>query len=197
MAAIAYLKILRVPAALAIAAIATFACGRADRGSSTEPDVLGQNSPARIIETSSEPENRASTEAEIRELTQQWIAGWSPGEAPFDVDKLRPLYARGENAILVYDDIGEDVAVIRSWEEYARLWQPFMEQFAYWSIRAAGDIEITVGSDFAMSNFVWIGEARYRDGREATPKQYATLVWQRQDDSWVIVHEHLTAAANP
>ena len=48
----------------------------------------------------------------------------------------------------------------------------------------------------AVSNFVWVGEARYQDGREITPKQYATLVWQNQNGNWVIVHEHLTAAKN-
>ena len=137
-----------------------------------------------------------NSETEIRQLTQQWIEGWSPGAEAFDPDSLQPLYAQGENAILVYDDIGEEVAVIRSWDEYAQTWQPFMEQYAYWSIQLEGDIEVTIAEDMAVSNFVWVGEARYQDGREIAPKQYATLVWQKQDGNWVIVHEHLTAAAN-
>ena len=137
----------------------------------------------------------SEVETTIEQLTLDWIDGWSPGAEPFDTSKLQPLYAQGENAILVYDDIGEEVAVIRSWDEYARRWQPFMEQFAYWSIQPEGEIEITAASeDMAVSNFAWVGEARYRDGREITPKQYATLVWQKQDGNWVIVHEHLTAA---
>ena len=138
----------------------------------------------------------SETETEICQLTQQWIEGWSPGAEPFDTTKLQFLYAQGKNAILVYDDIGEEVAVIRSWDEYAQTWQPFMEQFAYWSIQPEGDIEVMIGEDMAVSNFVWVGEARYQDGREITPKQYATLVWQKQDGNWVIVHEHLTAGAN-
>ena len=140
---------------------------------------------------------RSNTETQIRQLTEQWIEGWSPGEQPFDVGKLQPLYAWGDDAILVYDDIGEEVAVIRSWNEYAQRWQPFMEQFAYWSIQPEGEIEITAASkDMAVSNFVWVGEARYQNGSEITPKQYATLVWQKQNGNWVIVHEHLTAAKN-
>lgn len=135
-------------------------------------------------------------ETEIRQLTQQWIAGWSPGAEPLNPDELQPLYAQGENAILVYDDIGDEVAVIRSWNEYVRTWQPFMEQFAYWKIQPEGDIEVKATEDMAMSNFAWVGEGRYRDGREVTPKQYATLVWQKQNGNWVIVHEHLTAANN-
>ena len=139
----------------------------------------------------------SEVEATIKQLTLSWIEGWSPGAEPFDTSKLQPLYAQGEGAILVYDDIGEEVAVIRSWNDYARRWQPFMQQFAYWSIEPEGEIEITAASEnMAVSNFVWVGEARYQDGREITPKQYATLVWQKQDGNWVIVHEHLTAANN-
>lgn len=138
----------------------------------------------------------STVKTDIRQLTQQWIEGWSPGAEPFDTGKLQPLYAQGDNAILVYDDIGEEVAIIRSWDDYARRWQPFMQQFAYWSIQAEGDIEVMATEDMAVSNFVWIGEARYQDGREITPKQYATLVWQKQNGNWVIVHEHLTAAAS-
>ena len=138
----------------------------------------------------------SETEQTIKELTLAWIDGWSPGTGTFDTSKLQPLYAQGDEAILVYDDIGEEVAVIRSWDEYAQTWQPFMEQFAYWSIQPEGEIEVSAGEDMAVSNFVWVGEAKYQDGREIAPKQYATLVWQKQNDNWVIVHEHLTAAAN-
>ena len=135
-------------------------------------------------------------ETTIRQLTQKWIEGWSPGAETFSPEQLQPLYAQGKYAILVYDDIGEEVAVIRNWDEYAETWQPFMKQFTYWSIQPKGDIEVRASEDMAISNFVWIGEARYKDGREITPKQYATLVWEKQDGNWVIVHEHLTAAAN-
>ena len=141
-------------------------------------------------------QQNSETEAAIQRLTLNWIDGWSPGSETFDTSELQPLYAQGNGAILVYDDIGEEVAVIRSWEEYAGRWQPFMEQFDYWSIQPEGEIEVTADGNMAVSNFVWVGEARYQDGREITPKQYATLVWQKQDGNWVIVHEHLTAAVN-
>ena len=142
-------------------------------------------------------QQNSEVKAAIEQLTLDWIDGWSPGAKPFDTSALQPLYAQGENALLVYDDIGEEVAVIRSWDEYAQTWQPFMEQFAYWSIQPEGEIEITAASeDMVVSNFVYIGEARDRDGKKITPKQYATLVWQKQDGNWVIVHEHLTSAAN-
>ena len=141
-------------------------------------------------------QQNSEVEAAIEQLTSDWIDGWSPGAETFDTSKLQPLYAQGDGAILVYDDIGEEVAVIRSWEEYAGRWQPFMEQFAYWSIAPEGEIEVTATENMAVSNFVWVGEARYQDGREITPKQYATLVWQKQNGNWVIVREHLTAAKN-
>ena len=142
-------------------------------------------------------QQNSEIEGAIEKLTKRWINGWSPGAKTFDASSLQSLYAQGDGAILVYDDIGEEVAVIRSWSEYAGRWQPFMQQFAYWSIQPEGEIEITAASkDMAVSNFVWVGEARYQNGSEITPKQYATLVWQKQNGNWVIVHEHLTAAKN-
>ena len=137
---------------------------------------------------------RSDVETQIRQLTENWIDGWSPGERSFDASELQSLYAQGEDAILVYDDIGEEVAVIRSWDAYESRWQPFMQQFAYWSIQPEGEIEVTATENMAVSNFVWVGQARYQDGREITPKQYATLVWQNQNGNWVIIREHLTAA---
>lgn len=138
----------------------------------------------------------SEAETEIRQLIQQWFEAWSPGAETFDANQLQPLYAQGKNAILVYDDIGEEVAVIRSWNKYAQTWQPFMKQFAYWSIQPEGNIEVAIGEDMAVSNFVYVGEARYQDGREITPKQYATFVWEKQNGKWVIIREHLTSAAN-
>ena len=151
---------------------------------------------ANQIHLAQQSKTETEVETKIRQLTEQWIDGWSPGEEPFDVSKLQLRYAQGDNAILVYDDIGEEVAVIRSWDEYAETWQPFMQQFAYWSIQPEGEIEVTATENMAVSNFVWVGEARYQDGREIMPKQYATLVWQKQNGNWVIVREHLTAAKN-
>ena len=160
----------------------------------TKSPILANNKPINTGILVSQ--QNSEVEAAIEELTLDWIEAWSPGAEPFNASQLQPLYAQGDNAILVYDDIGEEVAVIRSWDEYARTWQPFMEQFAYWSIQPEDDIKVRATENMAVSNFVWVGEGRYQDGREITLKQYATLVWQRQDGNWVIVHEHLTTAKN-
>lgn len=131
-------------------------------------------------------------EATIRQLTEQWFQGWSPGAEKFESEKLRSLFAQGEGELLVFDDIGAQVAILHSWDEYCRTWEPFMEEFAYWAIQPAGEIQVLVDQNLAVTTFTWVGKGRYKDGREIAPKEHATHVWKKQSGRWVIVHEHLT-----
>lgn len=134
-------------------------------------------------------------EATIRQLTEQWIKGWSPGAEKFDTEKLRPLFAQGDGELLVFDDIGDRVAVLHSWDEYRQTWEPFMQEFAYWAIQPEGEIQVLVDGEIAVTTFIWVGKGRYKDGREITPRQHATHVWRKRAGRWVIVHEHLTVGS--
>lgn len=133
-----------------------------------------------------------SDEATIRQLTEEWFKGWSPGTDKFDIEKLRTLFAQNEGEILVFDNIGASVVILHSWDEYRRTWEPFMEHFSDWAIRPEGEIQVMVDSNLAVTTFTLVASGRYKDGREIAAKQHATHVWRKQTHQWVIVHEHLT-----
>ncbi|MBE9170535.1 nuclear transport factor 2 family protein [Pleurocapsales cyanobacterium LEGE 06147] len=132
--------------------------------------------------------------ATIRQLTQQWFEAWSPQENTFKAEKLRPLYAQGEDEITIVARVGNEIVSVQSWEEYRQTWEPLMERFDYWSIQPEGEIQIVVDGDRAVSTFTWFGRGRYKDGREITSSRHATHVWQKRLGRWVIVHEHLSVA---
>ena len=137
-----------------------------------------------------------TAEQEIKQLTLAWMKGWSAQSKPFTAEELRPLYAQGDGEILVVDDFEGGAVVIRSFKEYQRKWVPVMRQFSYWAIQPKGEIQVLLSGDLAVSTFVWVAQARLKDGTvlQPAPSQHGTLVWRKRNNRWQVVHEHLTRA---
>ena len=132
----------------------------------------------------------ASDEAQIRQLTAQWFATWSPGRNPMDWDAMGELFAQDE--LLVFDDAGGNVVVLNSWNDYRATWEPFMAQFPEWQIEPEGEIQVRVSGDLATTAFTLTGGGVDQAGNAVRFRQLGTHVWQRTNDRWAIVHEHLT-----
>ncbi|MEM9482655.1 MAG: nuclear transport factor 2 family protein [Cyanobacteria bacterium P01_F01_bin.116] len=131
-----------------------------------------------------------SDEAQIRQLTSQWFATWSPGPNPMDWDAMGELFAQSE--LLVFDDAGGRVVVLTSWDDYRATWEPFMAQFSEWQIEPEGDIQVRVAGDLATTVFTLTGGGIDQEGNAISFRQRGTHIWQRTGDRWAIVHEHLT-----
>ena len=135
---------------------------------------------------------RTADEAEIRQLTAQWFAAWSPGAERIDWEAMSTLFMQEPGALLVFDDAGDSMVVLESWTEYRATWEPFMEQFSEWQIAPEGEIRVIVDGDLATTVFTLAGGGRDQAGKAIQFRQWGTHVWQRIDNRWVIVHEHLT-----
>ncbi|MEM9030180.1 MAG: nuclear transport factor 2 family protein [Pseudomonadota bacterium] len=134
------------------------------------------------------------SQSEIERLTAEWCDGWNVEDRSFDGETFRDLFARGDNAITVFDNVHGDVLVLRSIDEYVETWGPFMAPMTYWAVRL-DDLDITVSGDFALTTFKLVGtDTRGPDGNQVPFGQYGTHVWRRfEREGWRIVHEHLTA----
>lgn len=133
----------------------------------------------------------------LRQLIDQWIAGWSPGDAPYTGERLKPLFAAGDDAIHVVDDFEGGAIVLRSIDEYLEKWVPVMQgSFSYWSIALIEEPVIRVDGDLAVTTLQFQAQGKLKDGTpiEPAPGQHGTHVWERVNDGWRIVHEHLTNA---
>ena len=134
----------------------------------------------------------AAAQVQVRARVEEWFAGWSPGEGLFDAEAMRDLFAEGE--ILVRDDFGGEIVTLRSFDEYARIWQPVMrESFSYYRIEPVGAIDISVDGDLAVTAFEWRADARDKSGAQVEIGQVATLVWRLIEGDWRIVQEQLTS----
>ena len=134
------------------------------------------------------------SKTEIEPLAARWLAGWNIGAGPFDGAIFRDIFAPGEAAISVFDNVAGDVIVLTSVDDYIATWTPFMAPMAHWSVRLEA-LDIRAGVDLAVSTFRIIGtDTRGADGAPVPFGQYGTHVWQKLPGlGWRIVHEHLTA----
>ncbi|MEL6320378.1 MAG: nuclear transport factor 2 family protein [Cyanobacteria bacterium J06626_14] len=135
---------------------------------------------------------QADDEAEIRQLTTEWFAAWSPGQGSVDWDAMGELFVQEPDELLVFDDAGGSVVVLTSWEDYRATWEPFMEQFTEWQIEPEGEIHVNVDGDLAATVFTLTGGGIDQNQNPIEFRQRATHIWQRKGDRWLIVHEHLT-----
>lgn len=129
----------------------------------------------------------------VRDLTQQWLAGWDIDDRPFDAEVFRPLFVPGKNSIEVFDNVQGDVIVINDVDTYIATWKPFMEPLQHWSVRL-DELNVHVSGDMAFTTFKLVGtDTRGPEGQEIPFGQYGTHVWRKLPQlSWRIVHEHLT-----
>ncbi|MDJ0705978.1 MAG: nuclear transport factor 2 family protein [Leptolyngbyaceae cyanobacterium MO_188.B28] len=137
-------------------------------------------------------QNQISDDAQIRQLTAQWFAAWSPGGGSMDWDSMGRLFVQEPNQLLVFDDAGDTVAVLNSWEDYRTTWEPFMGQLAEWRIEPEGEIRVMVEGDLATTVFTLTGGGVDQENNTIKFRQHGTHIWRRIEDRWAIVHEHLT-----
>lgn len=129
---------------------------------------------------------------QIRQLTEEWRAIWSPQDRPFTGEGFENIFATGENAILVFDNFDNRVVVLHSLKEYLDTWIPIMQNFSYWEIQLENNLNISIDGDLAITTFSWVGGGKTQEGQEVKARQYGTHTWKRIDDEWRLVHEHLT-----
>ncbi|MEO1190260.1 MAG: nuclear transport factor 2 family protein [Pseudomonadota bacterium] len=130
---------------------------------------------------------------DVVQLTERWLAGWNLGSKAFDGDVFLDIFAEGQGAISVFDNVAGDVVVLTSAEAYAATWTPFMAPMTYWSVRLE-DLRVTTSGDLAYSTFRLVGvDTRGPDGEPLPFGQYGTHVWRKGPTGWRLLHEHLTA----
>ncbi|MEM1031073.1 MAG: nuclear transport factor 2 family protein [Myxococcota bacterium] len=134
------------------------------------------------------------SEQEIKALTQKWSNGWDVGDQPFDGDVFREIFAPGEGAIAVFDNVAGGIVEIRSVEAYINTWRPFMAPMTQWNV-VLEDLEVRVSGEMAATSFKIRGtDTRGPDGAPVPFLQRGTHVWARSaEHGWRLVHEHLTA----
>jgi ketosteroid isomerase-like protein len=146
----------------------------------------------------------SNTEQVIFDAVKQWESAWNLCHDSFSMNRFGELYVRDER-LLAYDLTSpETPSIIRGYQQYAAVWEPFMQSFSPWNIKINDDLSIRTSDHIAVATFTWkIWGTAKADNQEITGNLHATLVFERIDEKWQIVHEHISTpvrdlpASNP
>lgn len=134
----------------------------------------------------------SSAEADIRAQVDRWFELWSPGARAYDWEAFRDLYS--EDGILVVDDFGDTITIIRSVDDYIATWAPVMaEGFSSWAF-APDTLAVQQSGELAVVTFFATANGVQRDGLRVSPRQQGTLVlaYDASENQWEITQEQLT-----
>ncbi len=130
----------------------------------------------------------------IRARTLAWVHSWrtSP-DAPFDLDAAAYLYARDETFSSF--DFGRPHDGFSSWAPAEAYYRKFMSLPKVWRLDANDDLRVQVRNDIAWSTVSLRGSGEMADGTPiAMPEARVTLIFEKREDQWLIVHEHGSSA---
>ena len=131
--------------------------------------------------------------AEILDRISKWQQLFSPESEPYRLTGYEDLYASGPNELLTYDNYAESNSRWLDFERYRQIWEREISQnfpgFVMYQIEVD---RIEVSGDLAWTAFTWFGQVSTAAGL-VWPAQHATHAWKRINESWCIVHEHLTS----
>lgn len=133
--------------------------------------------------------------AEIKERVNDWLAAFSPGNKPFDFSLLDNLYWQDEE-FLAFDTLSPQTTRIKGWQSYEEIWKPFMTAITQWQVKLVGDIQIFTGDNITVSALIFHSTATTIGNEAVGITAHATLVWQKRNGQWRIIHEHISNPVN-
>ncbi|MEH2279189.1 MAG: nuclear transport factor 2 family protein [Nostoc sp.] len=134
-------------------------------------------------------------ETEIKERVNDWLAAFSAGNKPFDFSVLDNLYWQDEQ-FLAFDTLSPQTTRIQGWQSYEEIWKPFMAALAQWQVKSAGDIQIFTGDNITVSALIFESTATTIANEAVKITAHATLVWEKRQGQWRIIHEHISNPVN-
>ena len=134
-------------------------------------------------------------EAEITERVNDWLAAFSSGDKPFDFSVLDNLYWQ-DDQFLAFDTLSPQTTRIQGWQSYQEIWKPFMAALAQWQVKSVGDIQIFTGDNITVSALIFESTAATIANEAVKITAHATLVWEKREGQWRIIHEHISNPVN-
>jgi ketosteroid isomerase-like protein len=145
-----------------------------------------------IAEITAQTRQELSDKAALRRAFDDWVAGWSIGTKPFSFERLKHVYAQ-DDTLLAFDAVSPTTTIISGWDNYTALWQPFMEQYTYWTWTPRNDLRTQINGDMALTTMTVDIKGTHKNGSKVNSRVHASLVWEKQNGEWVIIHEHISS----
>lgn len=132
---------------------------------------------------------------ELERLVDKYNKALSQGEAPFDIERVAPLYKR--DAEFMAYDLSPPNGGYAGWPSYEAGWHRIMANYASFYLEANDDVRVTVKGDAAWTSFSFRVWGARKGGIPYKAEGRVTLIWVRADGQWLITHEHVSTPRMP
>jgi ketosteroid isomerase-like protein len=106
-----------------------------------------------------------------------------------DTTKVAPFYAAGPGHVYY------DMAPVKynSWEEYASGVSQMAADLTSVNLVANDDAVVHVDGNMAWGTATVKGDFLHKSGKRDMATYRWTVIWEKQDGKWIIVHDHFSA----
>jgi ketosteroid isomerase-like protein len=122
-----------------------------------------------------------------------WEKGWSSGDSVFSMSRVDNLYDRSDR-FLEFDTISPSGTITEGYQSFKDLWEPTMQSSKQAKTTLDDNVKVTTDGKMGLTTFTFTTEFTDRHtGKKYTEHAHASMVWEKQADRWVIIHEHVSS----
>lgn len=144
--------------------------------------------------------NSIQVEIEVRKFIAAWGKAWSPKEnaTEFTRDSIEPYYLQSEELLGFDFTDAESRTVFKGVQIHHDTWSAFVQGYDYWTFTPVKEsIRVYPQSDRAAAATLYVDNyGRKHDGTEFNARAHATILLEKRDGNWVIVHENIWGPVN-
>jgi ketosteroid isomerase-like protein len=137
---------------------------------------------------------------EVLEFINAWGEAWSPKEnaAQFTRASFAPFYLQSDELLAFDFTDAESRTVFKGVQIHHDTWEAFVRDYNYWTFApVAKSIRVYSQSDSAAGVTLYVdNHGKKPDGTEFKARAHATLLLEKQNSNWVIVHENIWGPVN-
>lgn len=128
----------------------------------------------------------------LKQGVATWAKGWSSGDSRFTMSRVDDLYDKSDR-FLEFDTLSPADTVLRGYRNFQAVWEPTMQ--ASTNANTAVDDNVVVTTDGKMGLTTFTFRTQFTDrktGKKYDERAHASMVWEKQNGRWVIIHEHIS-----
>lgn len=133
-----------------------------------------------------------TAKSEIKQRIEDMFVAWSPGKGEFSTEHIADFYDHTER-YFAFDTLMPTTSVMTGWQSFAHNWELALNGLNNFQCELTEIISLEVRGDVAWTGLrLAVSAVETASGKLLDTTQQVTLIWERQDGTWRIIHEHLS-----
>jgi ketosteroid isomerase-like protein len=129
----------------------------------------------------------------LKQSVTAWEKGWSSGDSLFSMNRVDSLYDHSDR-FLEFDTISPAGTITQGYQSFKDLWEPTMQAATKTKTAIDDNVKVTTNGNMGLTTFTFKTEFTDRQtGKKYTEHAHASMVWEKQDGQWAIIHEHVSS----